>query len=157
MSMPSQYVIQLTGVRGVVGECDFRMDSAFFGGVADSAISDGDVLAHVDIARREDGATLSISLNGTVQVPCDRCLAPVTVGIAADEELRVVYGDHYEDDGERVTIDEREGKIDLAGILFEFVALQVPLQHVHPEGECDSGMAGILKGLMVTRAEEEEE
>ena len=150
MSMPSQYTIPLTGYRDMADEYDYQLADAYFEAIGDSVIGGGDVHAHVGIRRLEGGATLSIRFAGAVTVPCDRCLAPMEIEVSASEELKVVYGDRNEDDGETITIDEREGTIDLANILFELIALQVPLQHSHPEGGCDEQMAGMLRQYIVT-------
>ena len=47
-----------------------------------------------------------------------------------------VLGDDYADDGETVTVPQREGTINVAWNIYEFAALQIPLRHVHEEGEC---------------------
>ncbi len=58
--------------------------------------------------------------------------------IDAQSTLKVVMGDEYADDGDMVTIPEREGTINVAWNIYELAALQIPLRHVHPEGECKS-------------------
>ena len=52
----------------------------------------------------------------------------------------------------------RRGQIDLSWYLYEFVALHIPIRHVHPEGECDEETYQALrKHLSVMRGEGEEE
>lgn len=157
MSIQNPYAIQLIGIRDLSDRCDYRLDSVYFKSVGDSVITDGDVQVQVNIARYDDSAQLTIAMSGKVVVSCDRCLSDMDVDICATENLKVVYGNHYEDDGEQVTIDKREGWIDLADILFELIAIQVPLQHVHPEGECDEAMTNILNQMLVREEITQEE
>ena len=55
--------------------------------------------------------------------------------IEAQSTLKVVMGDDFADDGELVTIPEKDGTINVAWNIYEFAALQIPLRHVHPECE----------------------
>ena len=41
-----------------------------------------------------------------------------------------------DDDGEMVTVPYDEGVIDLAWHIYEMAALEIPIRHVHPEGQC---------------------
>lgn len=157
MSISAPYTLRLTGMRDIPTEYDFQLDNAYFEAVADKDIVGGEVAVHIDIALYDEGATLSIHLKGGILTTCNRCLAPMTIAIEADEQLKVVFGEEYDDDGERVTIDERCGTLDMTNLLYEFVAIQIPIQHTHPEGGCDEKMIGILDGLMVTQAGDEVE
>ena len=70
--------------------------------------------------------------------------------IAANTGREDINGYHIAcqiDDGEVVTVPEREGIINVAWNIYEFAALQIPLRHVHPDGEC--------KVLLPTSSEEE--
>ena len=44
-------------------------------------------------------------------------------------------GDEYDDDGEMLTVPITEGTLDVSWLLYEFIALQIPMRHVH--AECD--------------------
>ena len=88
--------------------------------------------------KRTSGAyELDFQLKGEVEVSCDRCLEPMSQPIEALCTLRVVMGDDYADDGDVVTIPERDGIINVAWNIYEFAALQIPLRHVHPDCEVE--------------------
>ena len=49
------------------------------------------------------------------------------------------------DDDEPVIIPEEEGAINLAWFLYEFIALAVPMKHVHAPGKCNKTMSSKLR------------
>ena len=46
---------------------------------------------------------------------------------------------------DKLIITEDCNEIDLSWYLYEFVALEIPMTHSHPEGECNSEMENLLK------------
>jgi len=60
--------------------------------------------------------------------------------------LIVKFGkDYSEESDEIVVIPESEGVINLAWFLYEFVALAIPIKHVHAPGKCNKQMTSKLK------------
>ena len=58
--------------------------------------------------------------------------------VEANYDLAVKYGDEYDDSKDGVLIvPEGDNVLDVAPIVYDTVALCIPLQHVHAEGECD--------------------
>ena len=61
--------------------------------------------------------------------------------ISTADRLFVKYGSDYADGGDEVVIiPEDEGTINVAWFIYEFMALAVPMRHVHPDGECNPEM-----------------
>ena len=44
---------------------------------------------------------------------------------------------------------EKDGSLDLAPLIYDFIALAIPIQHMHAEGECDVEMMNKLNSYMV--------
>jgi uncharacterized metal-binding protein YceD (DUF177 family) len=60
--------------------------------------------------------------------------------------LIVKFGkDYSEESDEIVVIPETEGVINLAWFLYEFVALAIPIKHIHAPGKCNKQMTAKLK------------
>ena len=110
-----------------VGEREYRFhaDTEFFQTFDNSEILDADVNVEVRVVK--DGRNkveADLRLKGTVTVPCDRCLDPVAI--------------HVEDaPSETLTPGAGEVEWDLSQAVYDFVCLSLPLQRLHPEGECD--------------------
>ena len=77
--------------------------------------------------------------NGTVETECDRCLGAMSVEVSGKESLYVEFGDEAVDtQREDMTILRKdETKIDLAQWMYEYVAVAMPMQCLHAEGQCD--------------------
>ena len=97
----------------------------FFQKFGNTEILDADV--NVEIRVVKDGRNkveADLHLEGTVTVPCDRCLDPVAIPVVADPS-------------ETLTPGAGEVEWDLSQAVYDFVCLSLPLQRLHPEGECD--------------------
>ncbi len=112
---------------------------------------------NVDVALSANGPVGGIyevryNISGTVTVPCDRCLSPMSQPIAATGIWAAQMGGFEPADGDALVAGEDDGMLDLAWPVYEQAVLAVPMRHVHEEGLCDSGMEERLRGLMVDSA-----
>ena len=81
---------------------------------------------------------IDFALKGEITTMCDRCLGDLTVPVEGEEHLCVRFSDTETSDDENVAIlPEGAFEIDLTQWLYEYVAVRIPMQHIHPEGECD--------------------
>ena len=89
---------------------------------------------------------LNFQIAGTVIVPCDRCLDDMDLSIETQDKLIVKFGKEYaEESDEIVIVPEEEGSINIAWFLYEFIALAIPIKHVHAAGKCNKAMAAKLR------------
>ena len=89
-------------------------------------------------------------------VTCQRCLDELTLPIYTEEHLVVRFGeDKTAETDELVIIPESEGVIDMAWYLYEFIGLNIPIQPVHEEGECNEQMEELLEKYSPNREKEE--
>ncbi|MDE5655651.1 MAG: DUF177 domain-containing protein, partial [Muribaculaceae bacterium] len=77
---------------------------------------------------------------------CDRCLDTMDFPIDADYHIMVKYGDDYNDDSDEILeIPQSDAYINVAYMLYDTVALAIPIKHVHPMGKCNRQMSALLK------------
>jgi uncharacterized metal-binding protein YceD (DUF177 family) len=124
--MNDKLVIQLNGLAD--GKQYFRLDlgKEFFASFGNSDILDASVAVDVHLEKSGDSIGLDVSLEGTLTVPCDRCLAPVVMEIRDEFDLDLKSGD-LEDNEE----------YDLSQDIYDYSCLALPLRRVHEEGGCD--------------------
>ena len=130
------YKVDLKGMQSDTVSYRWQADNDFFSAVQGPEIKHGLLDVALRVKRTSGAYELEFQLRGEVEVSCDRCLEPMSQPIEAQCLLRVKMGDDYTDDGDVVTIPERDGTINVAWNIYEFAALQIPLRHVHPDGEC---------------------
>ena len=99
-------------------------------------IQQGQLDASLRVKRTSGVYELTFGFAGTVKVACDRCLELMDQPIEAEQTLKVRLGDQFEDDGDMVTVPYEDGSLNVAWNLYEFIALEIPIRHVHRQGEC---------------------
>ena len=78
--------------------------------------------------------------------------------VVSDDTLRVKFGPEYaEEEDNLVVIPEDEGTINVAWFMYEFVALAIPMKHVHAPGECNEEMYRKLQSYLCTTPDADED
>ena len=150
------YTVDLKGMADDTVSYRWQAGDDFFSAVQGQEIRHGQLDVALRVKRTSGAYELEFQLRGGVEVTCDRCLEAMTQPIDALCTLKVVMGEEYADDGDVVTIPERDGTINVAWNIYEFAALQIPLRHVHEacsltptlsegEGEMDPRWAELKK------------
>jgi len=129
------YIVDLKGMKSDTVSYRWKADNDFFSAVQGPEIRHGLLDVALRVKQTSGAYELEFQLKGEVEVTCDRCLEPMNQPIDAQSTLRVVMGEEYADDGDVVTIPEREGTLNVAWNIYEFAALQIPLRHVHQQCE----------------------
>ena len=140
------YKVDLKNMQQDVQVYEYLLDSLFFINIGSEDIQKGKINAKLTISKKGGAFDLSFEFSGTVVVPCDRCLDDMDLPIETTAHLIVKLGkDYSEESDEIVIIPEMEGKINLAWFLYEFIALAIPIKHVHAPGKCNKQMTSKLK------------
>ena len=137
MEKNTQFVINLRDQKADVAEYQWMVDDEFFKTVGATDIQRGTVDVNLSVRRTSGAYELAFRFKGTLSLPCDRCLEDMQQPVEAERTLKMKLGEEYDDDGELVTVPYGDGnRVSVAWNLYEFIALEVPLRHVHPDGEC---------------------
>ena len=137
--------IQFSGLASGRYTFDYRLDDTFFQTFENDELTDGDVHFTVELEKREHTLLFRLAFQGQIRTVCDRCLGDLAVDVSGQQMLCVKLSDNVrydEDDGDAdvVFLPENECKIDLAQYMYEDVVLALPMQRMHPDGECDADM-----------------
>ncbi|GHS96078.1 hypothetical protein FACS189421_00590 [Bacteroidia bacterium] len=152
------YKVDLKGMRQDVQTVEYLLDNQFFTNIGGEDIQKGKVNVLLTITRTGGVFNLAFSLNGVVVIPCDRCLDDMDYPIETASRLIVKFGkDYSEESDEIVVIPEAEGVINLAWFLYEFVALDIPIKHVHAPGKCNKQMSAKLKKHSAKLSDDEDD
>ncbi|MBR1755496.1 MAG: DUF177 domain-containing protein [Bacteroidaceae bacterium] len=122
----------------------WQLDDSFFSALDEEDIKHGELTATLRVKKKAASYQLDIHATGTIEIPCDRCLEPMTQPIEADDTIEVRLGDTFEDDGERITLPEDQPVLDVSWNLYETIALAIPTFHAHPDGECPEDVSQYL-------------
>lgn len=140
-------------------EFEYNLDNKFFE-LIDGTVEIRKGKLKVGLVLKNTSSTfdLSFDINGSVQVPCDRCLDDISMEVSTKNKLIVKFGAEYtEESDEIVVIPEEDGEINIAWFLFEFIALSLPMKHVHPAGQCNKAMSTKLNKHRATVADDDDD
>ena len=149
MSKESHYTIDLKRLKIGTHEFELTLDDGFFKNLEKTEVLGGKVEAKIALNLREEDHWLTIAVQGTVIVTCDRCLDPMSLEIDANDEFD--SGDASLN-GEASLNDE----LDLSWLAYEIVSINIPVVHCHQAGECNKQMELLLQDHLCDEPEPEE-
>lgn len=131
---------------------EFDFDSAFFGLFEDSVIENGKGSVKIDLNRTPTLITLNFHLNGEIELVCDRSLDTFMYPINETKEVRIKYGEHWQELSEELyLIPTDTQKIDVGQFVYEFISLAIPMKKLHPRFQDDD------KDFIFSSSESEQE
>ena len=151
-----KYNIDLKGLKAEPLNMEFLLDDEFFGAIEGEEFQRGTVKAVVTAKKNRDVFEIAFSLSGIVIVPCNRCLDDLELEIETTNSLRVKFGDDFADDGDIVVVPERDGDINIAWYLYEFIALAMPMRRGHAPGKGNKAVTGKLRKHLLGEYDDEQ-
>lgn len=137
-----EHIIQLKSLELGHYDFDFQLDSAYFTSIEKSELLGGDVRVIAQLDLRVNDYDLTLSVVGTVQVTCDRCLEAVDIEVDAFENMAPLL--------------DNVNVLDLNWLAYEQIVVNLPLVRRHPEGGCNPEMAALLQRHLCSTEEEPE-
>ena len=98
-------------------EFKWHADREFFASFENTEILDADLEVVAEVDYEDRAVDIQCRIDGTVVVICDRCL----------EELTLPVHTSFEESEE----------LDLRQDVYDYVCISLPMQRIHPEGECN--------------------
>lgn len=150
-----KYKIDLKGMQADSESFEFLLDNIFFANIDGPEVQKGKVNVKLTVKRTARAFELSFQTEGMVWVSCDRCLDDMEQPVSSTDKIMVKFGRDYGEEGDVIVVPEEDGDINVAWYMYEFVALAVPMKHVHAPGKCNKAMSGKLSKHLRTTADEE--
>lgn len=152
-----KYRIDLKAMQADSDTYEFLLDNLFFVNIDGPEVQKGKVNVVLTVKKTSRSFELTFQTEGIVMVPCDRCLDEMELPINTTDKLLVKFGKEYGEDGDVIIIPEDEGDINVAWFMYEFIALSIPMKHVHAPGKCNKAMTGKLSKHLRTSPDEEKD
>lgn len=150
-----EYGIAFKGLKDGTHVFEYRLGDAFFELFEQPQVETGALLATVTLIKSSRMMEFQFHIEGAVGTTCDRCLSNVEVPINYDGTIYVNFGDKYDEPTEEIVVlPHEEHTFNVAEFMYEFIAVSVPIRHVHPDNEdgvpgCDPEMLEKLDEYMV--------
>ena len=139
-------------------EYQYQLDNEFFLDLDAPEVQKGQVNVTLKVRKTSGVYQLDFQTEGKVIVICDRCLDEMEQPIETEDRLKVKLGSEYSEVDDMVIVPEEEGYINVAWFIYEFIALSIPMKHVHAPGKCNKDMVSKLsKHLRVSGDDEDDD
>ena len=138
-------------------EYEFQLDNQFFADLDAPEVQKGAVNVSLRVRKTSGIYQLDFHTEGKVIVICDRCLDEMEQLIETDDQLKVKLGTEFSEIDDIVIVPEEDGYINVAWFIYEFIALSIPMKHVHAPGKCNKDMVGKLSKHLRVLSDDEDE
>ena len=146
MAKFSLYNIPLRNLSAGLHTYDWDLDRKFFDAIDGEEVRKGNLKVLLNVRKTSAAFEFKFDIKGIIQIPCTRCLDDMNLDVYTQNRLIVKFGEEYsEESDEIVIIPEVEGEINIAWFLYEFIALTIPIKHIHPPGECNRMVSSKFK------------
>lgn len=153
----AQYRIDLKNLPQGPSTYRYELDNSFFAEIDAPEVRKGNVRVYLTVTRTSGAFRFDFQTEGVAVVTCDRCLDEMEQEVSSEDTLYVKFGMEYAElDDNLIVVPEDEGDINVAWFIYEFVALAVPMKHVHAPGECNKEMMGKLSEVLCAEAGEDD-
>ena len=138
--------INLAHVAEAAKRLDIELTDRFFADLEQEEISGGDIHAEIFVrATAGDIYNVQVKVKGYVIVACDRCLDPLQLKVEASDTLKVKDADPEDCDADDMLYLEANNPCyDLSWQVYEIIETSLPMQRIHPDGECNKDMVSYI-------------
>ncbi len=135
----NRYNIDIYGLDDKPYEFDYEIGHSFFEELEQDLIERGEFEVHLLLDKSTTMLQLCFSIKGNVELICDRSLEPYTEEVDTEGVMILKFGDHDEELTEEISIINRNTtRINVAGYIFELIALALPMKKIHPDLRTES-------------------
>ncbi len=155
------YSIHFKGLKVGKHTFNFEVDSKFFDEFEEGEIKQGKLQVDVMLNKQSQMLDMTFSIDGLVEVVCDRCLEYFDIPISYKGSLYVKFGEEKADEGEEIIIlTNDDSEINVAQYIYESICLSLPIQRYHgmkgTKTKCNKEMLKKLKSLLLNDSKKEE-
>jgi uncharacterized metal-binding protein YceD (DUF177 family) len=133
MKARKQFDINILKLSNGIHHYQYDINSSFFSEFEGSFIEKGNLKVDLELTKSESMIQTSFSIQGTVELTCDRSLENFDETIAVNDNLIFKYGAEFAELSEDIiTIPRELPSLNVSQYIFEFIGLAVPMKKLHP-------------------------
>ena len=154
MKKLNEFLIPFVGLKLGKHQFEYQISKSFFEHFDYDEFDSCDIKVNVVLDKKNTMLELDLKHKGTVSVPCDLTEEQFDLPIKGKMRMVVQFGEQYNDDNDELLIlPHGEFQIDLSQMIYEMIALSVPLKRIHPgvkDGTLQSAALEKLNELSVS-------
>jgi len=131
----------------------YLLDQCFFDQFGSQDIREAQIEAGLKLEKQSSWIRMDVALKGAVVRSCDRCLGDITIPVTYNAPLMVKFAKMVgeEESDEIIILDPTASEVDLTQYLYDSVCISLPLQSLHPAGQCDPEMEQKISELTINK------
>ena len=155
MKKTNDFLIPFIGLKLGKHQFEYQINKTFFDNFDYDEFESSTIKVNVVLDKKNTMLELNFKHNGTVHVPCDLTNEMFDLPIKGKCRVVVQFGEEFNDDNDELLIlPHGEHQIDIAQIIYEMIALSIPLKRVHPGIKDGTLISDSLDKLNELRVEE---
>ncbi|MCC5944406.1 MAG: DUF177 domain-containing protein [Bernardetiaceae bacterium] len=131
-----RFQIGIINLKNGLHHYEFEIDETFLSHFPNDILQKANVKVALQLDKSERILQTDFTLEGTIELRCDRSLELFDKPIQTKHRLIFKYGEAEDQIDEQVSVITADTQhLDLAQPIFEFVLLSVPMKRLHPKYE----------------------
>ena len=134
--MARDFSINILGLSKGVHQFDFQLVEDFFKKYGLDVITKGKFAATVILDKKETFIDADFNVEGKASLICDRSLDEFDFPMSISRKIVFKYGEEPKEvSDEIIIITHDQQKLDVGQLMYEFIALEIPIKKLHPRFE----------------------
>ena len=163
MNRRREFSIPFVGLKPGVHEYNYTIDDKFFDDFQSQDFTNCKANIRLLLDKKSSFMVLKFEVGGSLQVLCDRCNSQLPLELWDDFTITIKMVENpdqmneQEDDPDMYYISQGESHIDVAGWIYEFINLSIPMQKVCSYENMDGPHCNASARDMLNKLNTEEE
>jgi len=138
--MARDFSVSILGLSKGVHQFEFQLGEDFFKKYGQEVITKGKFAAMVTLDKKETFIDADFKVEGNASLICDRSLDEFDLPISIFRKIVFKYGEEPKEvSDEIIIITHDQQKLDVGQLMYEFIALEIPIKKLHPRYENETG------------------
>ena len=129
----------------------FSVASDFFESFNNHDFRDAHIVVGIEVEKQPTWLRLEVDLAGSLVCSCDRCLGDIVTPITYHAPLMVKFcsTERDEENDGILILHPTDTQLDLTQYIYDSVCVSLPMQLIHPAGQCDPDMEEKIAALTI--------
>ena len=129
-----EYDFKLLSLKNKIHTSHHQVDDGFFSCFEFSPIEKGKLSIDISLDKTDNMLHFDVAIDGVVELVCDRSLEPFDYRLEKNATIVYKYGEEYKElADDLIVIPENTQVLNLANIIYELIAVEIPFKKIHPE------------------------
>jgi uncharacterized metal-binding protein YceD (DUF177 family) len=143
--MTKEFNVNILGLSKNVHHFNFQLEEDFFKKYGQDLVANGKFIAQVSLDKRDTFIEADFKIEGNAHLFCDRSLDEFDYPISITKKMVFKYGEEPQEiSDEIVIITTEQDKLDIGHLMYEFIALEIPMKKLHPRFYGEENKEGLV-------------